>query len=145
MKKDDILIALGLICFAVAMLFFVMPAQIPEGFGGALSPRLVPQVALWGILLLALVILVRAWCGFGPGIGGIARSELLALFAIPALMLGATWLLPLAGPLGAGALLVAGGGILMGERNPLVLAAQTGGMLLLGYLLIYVILGSSIG
>lgn len=145
MRKADILIASILICFVAAALFLVVPAQIPEGFGGALSPRLVPQAALWGILALALVILVRAARGHSAGIDRIARSELLALIAVPALMLGATWLLPFVGPLGAGALLVAGGGLLMGERNPLMLAAQTGGMLLLGYVLIYVILGSSIG
>ena len=145
MRKADILIATILICLVAAALGWVVPAQIPEGFGGALSPRLVPVAALWGILGLALVILTRAWRGAGAPVDRIARSQVLALIAVPALMLGSTWLLVLAGPLGAGALLVAGGGLLMGERNPLVLLALTAGMLGIGYLLIYVILGSSIG
>jgi len=144
-RTADILIASILICFSAAMLFVVVPVQIPEGFGGSVSPRLVPQAALWGIFALALLILIRAVSGYSTGIDRITRFELLALIAIPALMLGTTWLLPFIGPLGAGALLVSGGGLLMGERNPLILAAQTAGMLLLGYVLIYVILGSSIG
>jgi hypothetical protein len=73
------------------------------------------------------------------------RAELVVLVAIPALVLLAVWVLALAGPLVAGALLVVGAALMMGERNPLALILLPVGALGAGWLLLYRILGTTVG
>lgn len=57
------------------------------------------------------------------------RAEVLALVTLPALVLLVLWALRLAGPLVAGALLVVGAALMMGERNPLALILLPAGAL----------------
>lgn len=62
------------------------------------------------------------------------RAEVLALVTLPALVLLVLWALRLAGPLVAGALLVVGAALMMGERNPLALILLPAGALGAGWL-----------
>ena len=50
MRATETIAGLALAAFAVVLLVWVIPAEIPRGFSGQLSPRLVPQVAVAGIL-----------------------------------------------------------------------------------------------
>lgn len=148
MRATEFLTGLIVSALAAAMLLWVVPAQIPAGYAGQLSPRLLPQVALGGVLALGLWIAGAALVGrrvpaHRPG--AFSRGEVTALVALPALVLAALWLLPLLGPLAAGAALVIGAGLMMGERRPLVLAALAAGSLLAGWVLLYRILGTTVG
>lgn len=144
MRHSDVIVGAVLACFAGIMLLVVVPAQIPEGFAGMLSPRLVPQLALGGIGLLGLGVIAQGLRGAGHEVR-FSGAELRALLAIPALLLAGLAVLSWFGPVAAGGLLVIGAALLMGERNPLSLLAQAGAMLGLGYLLLYVVLGTRVG
>lgn len=148
MRATQTLAGLSLALFAVAMLLWLIPAEIPSGFAGQLSPRLLPQITMWGVLLLGLWIAGTALWGGGIPVhqpGPFVRAELVALVAIPALVLIAWWVLTLAGPMVAGAVLVAGAALMMGERSPLVLVLLPMGALGAGWLLLYRILGTTVG
>lgn len=148
MRATETIAGLALAVFAAVLLVWVIPAEIPRGIAGQLSPRLVPQVAVAGILALGLWIAGAAL--FGGRIpahrpGPFSRGELSALVALPALVLLALWVLGLGGPLPAGALLVTGAALMMGERNPVALVLLPVGSLALGWLLLYRILGTTVG
>jgi len=67
------------------------------------------------------------------------------MVALPGLVLVSLALLPLAGPLVAGAVLVIGATLMMAERHPLALILLPAGALGAGWLLLYRILGTSVG
>ncbi|MCZ4291624.1 hypothetical protein [Hoeflea alexandrii] len=145
MDRTSTIIGGVLAIIAAWGLFFIVPAQIPAGFAGMLSPRLVPQIALVGIGLLGLLIAAQGlWRGAGEPFH-LSKHEAAAFITVPGIILISLWLLPVIGPLGGGAMLVIGAALIMGERKPLMLAAQAAGILLLGYLLIYVVLGTTVG
>lgn len=145
MRATEILVGLGLTLFAAAMLLWVIPAQVPAGFARQLSPRLLPQITMWGVLGLGLWIAVAALRGKGAARPGpFVRAELVAMIALPGLVLVSLALLPLAGPLVAGGVLVLGAALMMGERNPLALILLPAGALGAGWLLLYRILGTSV-
>lgn len=148
MRATETITGLALAALAAVLLAWVIPAEIPNGFSGQLSPRLLPQVAAACILVLGLWIASAAL--FGGRIpahrpGPFSRGELTALVALPALVLLALWVLGLGGPLPAGALLVTGAALMMGERNPLALILLSAGSLAMGWLLLYRILGTTVG
>lgn len=148
MRATETIAGLALAAFAAVLLVWVIPAEIPRGLSGQLSPRLVPQVSGAGILALGLWIAGAAL--FGGRIpahrpGPVSRGELSALIALPALVLLALWVLRLGGPLPAGAVLVTGAALMMGERNPIALVLLSAGTLALGWLLLYRILGTTVG
>lgn len=148
MRATETIVGLVLASLAAVSLIWVIPAEIPHGIAGQLSPRLVPQVAVAGILALGLWIAGAALLGgripaHRPG--PFSRGELLAMVALPALVLASLWVLGLGGPLPAGALLVTGAALMMGERNPLALILLPAGSLGLGWLLLYRILGTTVG
>ncbi|MCB1362102.1 MAG: hypothetical protein H6899_10575 [Rhodobacter sp.] len=148
MRATETLTGLVLALFAGVMLVWIIPAEIPRGVAGQLSPRLVPQVAVSGILVLGLWIAGAALVGgrlpaHRPG--PFSRPELVALVVLPALVLASIWVLALAGPVPAGVLLVAGAALLMGERRPVALILLPAGSLTLGWVLLYRILGTTVG
>ena len=145
MRTANLISGVVLAMFGLLMIFVVIPVQIEEGPPGMVSPRLVPQIMLWAITGLALLLVatnLRATSGDGPA--PISRAEILALLKIAAAFAVALALFFLAGPLWAGIALVAGTLLLLGERRPLVVVLMTAGMLGATWVLFYQILRTPI-
>lgn len=145
MRTANLISGVVLAMFGLLMIFVVIPVQIEEGPPGMVSPRLVPQIMLWAITGLALLLVatnLRATPGDGPA--PISRAEILALLKIAAAFAVALALFFLAGPLWAGIALVAGTLLLLGERRPLVVVLMTAGMLGATWVLFYQILRTPI-
>lgn len=145
MDRTNALVGGVVVLAAVGAAIGIVPTQIPRGFAGMLSPRLVPVLALTGIALLGLVIVVQALRRPPVSPVRLSRTEWIGFVAIPALLLLALWLLPLVGPVVAGAGVVIGAALVMGERNPLMLLAQASGLLAVGYVLLVLVLGTTVG
>lgn len=145
MRTANLVSGVALVAFGLLMTFVVIPLQIEEGPPGMVSPRLVPQIMLWMITGLALLLVLtnlRAKPGSDPA--PISRSEILALLKIAAAFAVALTLYLLVGPLWAGIALVAGTLLLLGERRPLVVVGMTVGLLAATWVLFYQILQTPI-
>ena len=145
MRTANLVSGVALVAFGLLMTFVVIPLQIEEGPPGMVSPRLVPQIMLWMITGLALLLVLtnlRAKSGSDPA--PISRSEILALLKIAAAFAVALTLYLLVGPLWAGIALVAGTLLLLGERRPLVVVGMTVGLLAATWVLFYQILQTPI-
>lgn len=145
MRTANVISGAVLAVFGLLMIFVVIPIQIEEGPPGMVSPRLVPQVMLWSITGLSLLLIVtnlRSDEDEGPA--PISRSEILALLKFAVAFAVALALFFLAGPLWAGIALVAGTLLLLGERRPLVVAAMTAGLMGATWVLFYQILRTPI-
>ena len=145
MRTANLVSGVALVAFGLLMTFVVIPMQIEEGPPGMVSPRLVPQIMLWMITGLALLLVLtnlRAKPGYDPA--PISRSEILALLKIAAAFAVALTLYLLVGPLWAGIALVAGTLLLLGERRPMVVVGMTVGLLAATWLLFYQILQTPI-
>lgn len=145
MRTANLISGAALAVFGLFMIFAVIPVQIEEGPPGMVSPRLVPQIMLWTITGLALLLVAT---NLQPknedGPAPISRTEILALLKIGAAFAVALTLFSLTGPLWAGVVLVAGTLLLLGERRPLVVLAMTTGMLGVVWVLFYQILRTPI-
>lgn len=145
MRTANLVSGVALVAFGLLMTFVVIPLQIEEGPPGMVSPRLVPQIMLWMITGLALLLVLtnlRAKPGSDPA--PISRSEILALLKIAAAFAVALTLYLLVEPLWAGIALVAGTLLLLGERRPLVVVGMTVGLLAATWVLFYQILQTPI-
>lgn len=145
MRTANLLSGAALVVFGLLMTFVVIPVQIEEGPAGMISPRLVPQIMLWTITGLALLLVLtnlRAKPNDDPA--PISRAEIIALLKIGAAFAVAIALFFFAGPLWAGIALVAGTLLLLGERRPLVVVAMTAGLLGATWVLFYQILRTPI-
>ena len=145
MRTANLVSGVALVAFGLLMTFVVIPMQIEEEPPGMVSPRLVPQIMLWMITGLALLLVLtnlRAKPGYDPA--PISRSEILALLKIAAAFAVALTLYLLVGPLWAGIALVAGTLLLLGERRPMVVVGMTVGLLAATWLLFYQILQTPI-
>lgn len=145
MRTANLISGAALVVFGLLMIFVVIPVQIEEGPPGMISPRLLPQIMLWMITGLALLLVLtnlRPQAGDQPA--PISRSEILALLKIAAAFAVALVLFFLAGPLWAGIALVAGTLLLLGERRPLVVIGMTVGLLGSTWVLFYQILRTPI-
>lgn len=145
MRTANLISGAALVVFGLLMIFVIIPVQIEEGPPGMISPRLLPQIMLWMITGLALLLVLtnlRPYAGEHPA--PISRTEILALLKIAAAFAVALTLFFLAGPLWAGIALVAGTLLLLGERRPLVVIAMTVGLLGSTWVLFYQILRTPI-
>lgn len=145
MRTANLISGAALVVFGLLMTFVVIPAQIEEGPPGMVSPRLVPQIMLWAITGLALLLVatnLRPKAEDGPA--PISTSEILALLKVAAAFAIALVLFFLAGPLWAGIALVAGTLLLLGERRPLVVVGMTVALLGATWVLFYQILRTPI-
>lgn len=145
MRIANLISGAALVVFGLLMNAVVIPLQIEEGPPGMVSPRLVPQIMLWAITGLALLLVatnLRPKTEDGPA--PISRSEILALLKISAAFAISLTLFFLVGPLWAGIALVAGTLLLLGERRPLVVVAMTVALLSATWVLFYQILRTPI-
>ena len=55
-RMANLLSGIVLLVFGVALLFWVIPWQVEESFGGEVSPRLLPQICAIGIAVLSIVL-----------------------------------------------------------------------------------------
>jgi Na+/H+ antiporter NhaD/arsenite permease-like protein len=140
---------LVLAAFGLVMLVLVIPLQIEAGPDGMVSPRLVPNLMMVVITALSVMLVVTnlrapeskdADASKNP----ISRTELIALLKIGAVFAVALLLYRFVSPLTAGAALVVGSLLALGERRPLVVLAMPAALLIGLWLLFYKVLGTAI-
>lgn len=149
MKHANAVSGVVLTLFGLVTLFIVIPWQIEPGPKDIMSPRLVPSmmmiiiIALSALLTLTNVRAIR----LNPQEASkppVSRFELMALLKIGAVFALAIMLYLLVSPLAAGAALVIGTLIVLGERRPLVLILMPTALLLAIWFLFYKVLGTAI-
>lgn len=145
MRTANLISGVVLAAFGMLMILVIIPVQIEEGPPGMVSPRLVPQIMVWVITALSLLLVVTNLRHKGrDDPAPISRSELVALLKIGLAFALALSLFFVAGPLWAGIALVAGTLVLLGERRPLVVIGITVGLLGAIWVLFYQILHTPI-
>jgi len=154
MRRANVVSGIVLAVFGLVMLFAVIPAQIDPGPEGIVSPRLVPNMAMILITVLSVFLVVtnlRA-ASLRAGETGpdaepsmpISRSEIVALLKLGAVFAVALALYLFVSPLAAGAGLVIGTLVALGERRPVVIVLMPTVLLLAIWLLFYKVLGTAI-
>ena len=149
MRRADVVSGIVLAVFSLVMLFAVIPWQIEPGPQSMVSPRLVPSMMMVFIAVLSVMLIVS---NLRPAEGAVAdepampfsRSELAALFKLGAVFAVALGLYLLTSPLAAGAGLMVGALLALGERRPLVIVLMPAVFLLAIWLLFYKVLGTAI-
>jgi len=144
MRRANVLSGAALTVFGLLMLIFVIPAQIEQGPPGMMSPRLVPNLMMGLITVLAVLLCATNLRSGEEGDWPISRAEVLALGKVGALFAVAYAGYALIGPLAAGIVILLGGLLMLGERRPLYLLLIP--VVVLGgtYLLFYRLLGTAI-
>lgn len=126
MKRANAISGIVLCVFSLIMLTIVIPSQINDGPSGMMSPRLVPQMMMVGILVLSgLLVINNLRANEDNSPSPISRSELRALLRISAVFAVAIALYEMFGQLIGAAALVILGLLALGERRPLVIGALT--------------------
>lgn len=147
MRRANVVSGVVLALFGLLMLFVVIPAQIEPGPDGIVSPRLVPNMMMILVIALALLLIVtnlRAPAGWMPDPVPITWSELAALVKIGAVFAVSIGLYLLVSPLAAGAALIVGALVVLGERRPVVIVLMPAALLLVIWVLFYKVLGTAI-
>lgn len=149
MKRANAISGIFLCVFSIVMLGMVIPTQINAGPSGMMSPRLVPNMMMIGILLLSLPLVIRglrktpeydAQDTESP----ISRAEMLALLRISGVFAASIVLYELFGALVGASSLVILALLVLGERRPLVIVALTVVLLTGLWALFYKVLGTAI-
>ena len=147
MRRANVVSGVVLAMFGLLMLFVIVPWQIEPGPDGMLSPSLMPNLMLILITGLAVLLAINslreraAETDEAPPISG---AELVAMFKIGAIFALALVLYLWVSPLAAGAALIVGALVVLGERRPLVIVAMPAGLLLALWFLFYKVLGTAI-
>ncbi|GHF70688.1 tripartite tricarboxylate transporter TctB family protein [Seohaeicola zhoushanensis] len=145
MRRANIYSGGFLALLGLAMILFVIPAQIEEGPAGMMSPRLVPQMIMGLMTALSVMLVVRNLMLPDDGEGSpVSRSEYIALLKIGSVFALALVLFYFAGPLWAGLAIVLGSLLALGERRPLVLVLMPIALLAGVWVLFYRVLGTAI-
>lgn len=157
MRSANLISATILILFSILMLWIVIPTQIEQGPKGMMSPRLLPQMMMWLILGLSVLLILTNLRKPHGGTSApsdtpladysappISRNEISALLKIGAVMILALVLFLTTGPLLSGVAVITGGLAVLGERRPIVFIVMP--LVLVGgtYLLFYRLLGTAI-
>ena len=146
MRIANVISGVVLILFGLIMLLLIIPTQIEEGPQGMMSPRLLPQMMIWLIMGLSLLLFLsnlrtpRGGAEQGPPI---SRAELVAFGKIGFVFVLALGLFLIFGALAAALALVIGALLAQGERRPLVLVIMPLGLIGGAYLLFYRVLGTA--
>lgn len=137
---------LAVICAIV--LFAVIPWQIDEGPAGMMSPRLVPSMMMIAVIALSLLLV---FTNLKPDPESkeyqpspFSRAEMLALLKIGGVFALAIALYLWLSPLAAGAALIIGTLLVLGERRPLVIILMPSLLLFGIWALFYKVLGTAI-
>jgi len=148
-RRANVISGVVLVLFGLVTVFAIIPWQIdpaPEGF---VSPRLLPT------LMMGVVIALSALLAFNNRRAGVAddpdaernpisRSEIMALVKIGAVFTIALGFYLAVSPPAAGAALIVGALLALGERRPLVLVLMPTAFLLVLWAVFYKILGTAI-
>lgn len=149
MQKTDLISGLALLLFGIVLAVFIIPLQIEESTDATLSPRLLPKICAYAIILLSAVQIFNAVFQRQNNADldqkpPMSRSELIAMAVISALFVLCIILFNYVGPLWPGLLIVLVPMLLMGERRPLLLVLIPGSLALAVYGLVYQVLGTSL-
>jgi len=151
MRRANVVSGVVLAVFGLVMLFAVIPWQIEPGPKDMVSPSLVPNLMM--IVITGLAVLLAITNLRDGGITGetaedaappISRAELMALVKIGGVFALAVALYLWVSPLAAGAALMIGALVALGERRLLVVVLMPAALLLALWLLFYKVLGTAI-
>jgi putative tricarboxylic transport membrane protein len=148
-RMANLLSGIVLLVFGVALLFWVIPWQVEESFGGEVSPRLLPQICAIGIAVLSIVLIASnatrpSQDDSKDADAPISWVESRAMFVIAGLLGAGIWLFTLVGPVVASAVLIVGILFAMGERRVIPFVAIPSVLIGGSYILFYKILGTAI-
>lgn len=148
MRKANLISGIFLLGFSLLLLFWLIPWQVEEAFGGEVSPRLLPQICAVGIGLLSIILITTNLkapsADADPGPFPISWPEFRALLVIGILLALGIFLFVKAGPIIASVVLVVGVMYAMGERNPLPFVLIPVVLLVSSWFLFYKVLGTAI-
>ncbi len=148
MRRANVVSGIVLALFGLVMLFAVIPWQIDPGPEGMVSPRLVPSMMMVLIVALSAILIASNMRAPQDGLPEpglpLTWGELVALAKIGAVFTVAILLFVFVSPLAAGAALIVGSLVALGERRPLVLVLMPAVLLLALWALFYKVLGTAI-
>lgn len=148
MKRADLVSGIVLAAFGLVMLIAVIPAQIEQAPEGYVSPRLVPNMMMIVIVALSSILTLSSMRPSGASEQAqrpvFSRGEMIALLKIAVAFAVSIGLFLLGSAIAAGAALVVGTLLLLGERRPLILILMPAGLLLAGWALFSQVLGTVI-
>ena len=150
MKKANFVSGIVLTISSLFLLIFIIPLQIEEVSGAIFSPRLMPYVCTWIILLLSVILSIQNFLLLKKDSNSkdrhspISRSEFRAMLLISGALCICIILFKYFGTLISAVVLVVSIMWLLGERRYLSYILLPGGLLLTTYLIFYKILGTTI-
>ncbi|MEC8667712.1 MAG: tripartite tricarboxylate transporter TctB family protein [Pseudomonadota bacterium] len=142
MRIANLISGAVLVLFGLVMLALAIPAQIEEGPAGMMSPRLVPQMMVWLILGLSLLLIVTNLRASSGEAGPFTRDEVIAFVRIGGVFVFSLVLFFALGVLAASLALILGALLVLGERRPLVLVLMPLGLIGAAYVLFTHVLGT---
>lgn len=135
---------------SLLFLIFIIPSQIEEVTEAIFSPRLMPYVCTWIILILSIFLVIQNFSQL-KGVSNsedrpspISRPEFRAMLVISGVLSLCIVLFKFFGTLISAVVLIVSIMWLMGERRYLTYILLPGGLLLTTYLIFYKILGTTI-
>jgi hypothetical protein len=150
MKKANLVSGIVLMISSLIFLIFIIPAQIEEVTEAIFSPRLMPYVCTWIILILSIFLIIQN-ISLLKGLTNpedkhspISKPEFRAMLVISGVLSVCIILFKFFGTLISAVVLVVSIMWLMGERRYLTYILLPGGLLLTTYLIFYKILGTTI-
>lgn len=147
MRTANLISGVALLIFGLLLLFWLIPWQVEEAFGGEVSPRLLPQICAVGMCVLSVILIVtnlRAPADSPDSKPPITWFEARAALIIAVLLAIAIYVFTLAGPIPASLILIIGVMFAMGERRILPYILIPTVLLSASYVLFYQILGTAI-
>lgn len=147
MRTANLISGVVLLVFGLLLLFWLIPWQVEEAFGGEVSPRLLPQICAAGICVLSVILIVtnvRADADPVDAKPPITWFQARAALIIAVLLAVGIYVFTLAGPIPATLLLLVGVLFAMGERKILPYILIPVVLLTGSYVLFYQILGTAI-
>jgi hypothetical protein len=147
MRTSNLISGVVLLVFGLLLLFWLIPWQVEEAFGGEVSPRLLPQICAIGICILSVILIVsnlRADKDPTNAKPPITWFEARAALIIAALLAIGIYVFTIAGPIPSSILLIVGVMFAMGERRILPYILIPAALLVGSYVLFYQILGTAI-
>ncbi|WP_193183333.1 tripartite tricarboxylate transporter TctB family protein [Nisaea sediminum] len=149
MRRANVLSGVVLAVFGLVMLVVVIPAQIGPGPEGMMAPSLVPSMMMILVIVLSLLLTFNNMKAKPENADDelpvpISRGEFAALLKLGAVFAAAIALYLWVSPLVAGAALIVGALLALGERRPLVIVAMPTALLLAIWFLFYKVLGTGI-
>jgi len=150
MKKANLVSGIVLMIGSLLFLIFIIPSQIEEVTEAIFSPRLMPYVCTWIILILSIFLVIQNFSQL-KGVSNsedrpspISRPEFRAMLVISGVLSLCIVLFKFFGTLISAVVLIVSIMWLMGERRYLTYILLPGGLLLTTYLIFYKILGTTI-